>query len=225
VLRTSQKRQHVGLKFGAKSAESQKVGRCRSHFKECVEGTFHPTAPLRRLYGKWHSQPKIFWGGQKCRESKMFDFGEEQYFCLGRRFSKQKITRYAKNFGELWPPGSAYVYGSSHWEKNKERLLKNLMNLRNVQFFSLLPVQKCNFVLIDHPLERWVAFAFSNEALHHVLCLKINFLKVFKTMQITWAYIQDYNSSCWASATSLSTCNELQLSSFFSWLAFLLRQK
>ena len=33
----------------------------------------------------------------------MFDFGEEQYFCLGRRFSKQKITRYAKNLGEIWP--------------------------------------------------------------------------------------------------------------------------
>jgi len=95
VLRTSQKRQHVGLRFGAKSAESQKVGRCRSHFKECV--------PLCRLYGKWHSQPKIFWGGQKCRKSNMFDFGEEQYFCLGRRFSKQKITRYAKNLGEIWP--------------------------------------------------------------------------------------------------------------------------
>ena len=114
MLRTSQKRQHVGLKFGAKLAESQRVGRRRCHFKECVEGTFHPTAPLRRLYGKWHSQPKIFLGGQKCRESKMFDFGKEQYFCLGRRFSKQKITRYAKNLGELWPPGSAYVYGSSH---------------------------------------------------------------------------------------------------------------
>jgi len=28
----------------------------------------------------------------------MFDLGEQQYFCLGRRFSKRKITRYDKYF-------------------------------------------------------------------------------------------------------------------------------
>jgi len=29
---------------------------------------------------------------------------EQQYVCLGRRFSKHKITRYAKNLGGPWPP-------------------------------------------------------------------------------------------------------------------------
>jgi len=34
----------------------------------------------------------------------MFDLGERQYFCLGRRFSNHKMTRYAKNFGVAMPP-------------------------------------------------------------------------------------------------------------------------
>jgi len=29
--------------------------------------------------------------------------GEQQYFCLGRRFSKHQMTRYAKNFGGHGP--------------------------------------------------------------------------------------------------------------------------
>jgi len=33
--------------------------------------------------------------------------GEEQYLCLGRRFSKHKMARYAKNLGEAMPPGNA----------------------------------------------------------------------------------------------------------------------
>jgi len=55
---------------------------------------------------QWRSQPKIFWGkigGPQCLTS-----GEQQYFCLGRRFSKHKMTRYAKYLG---PPGYVYVQG------------------------------------------------------------------------------------------------------------------
>jgi len=40
--------------------------------------------------------PKIF--GGKC-----LTLGEQQYFCLERRFSKHKMARYAKNFGGMAP--------------------------------------------------------------------------------------------------------------------------
>jgi len=53
------------------------------------------------------SEGKIL-GGAKC-----LILGEQQYFCLGRRFSKHKISRYAKNFGTPGPRG--YAYGS--WVK------------------------------------------------------------------------------------------------------------
>jgi len=36
----------------------------------------------------------IFFGGAKC-----LTLGEQQYFCLGRRFSKHEMTKYAKNLG------------------------------------------------------------------------------------------------------------------------------
>jgi len=35
--------------------------------------------------------------------------GEQQCFCLGRRFSKHKMTRYAKNLVAEWLPGHGYV--------------------------------------------------------------------------------------------------------------------
>ena len=54
---------------------------------------------LRHSHIPWRSQPKFFWG------SKMFAFGGKRCFCLGRHFSKHKITKYAKNLWEgPWPP-------------------------------------------------------------------------------------------------------------------------
>jgi len=50
--------------------------------------------------------------GAKFYGAKMFDLGEQQHFCLGRLFSKHKMTRHAKNFGgrrPLGPPGYAYA--------------------------------------------------------------------------------------------------------------------
>jgi len=39
----------------------------------------------------------------------MLDFRRAAVFFLGRRYSKHKMTRYAKNFGGEWLPGHAYV--------------------------------------------------------------------------------------------------------------------
>jgi len=43
------------------------------------------------------ASPKFLGGG------KMFDLGDQKYFCLDRRFTKHKMTRYGKNLRE-WPP-------------------------------------------------------------------------------------------------------------------------
>jgi len=40
------------------------------------------------------------WGRPKC-----LTLGEQQYFCLGRRFLKHKMTRYAKKLGRHDPLG------------------------------------------------------------------------------------------------------------------------
>jgi len=48
-----------------------------------------------------------FFGG-KC-----LTLGEQQYFCLGGRFSKHKMTRYAKNFGRHGPLATPMVVVSS----------------------------------------------------------------------------------------------------------------
>jgi len=53
---------------------------------------------------QWRSQPKFFWGGKFEGGPKCFTLGEQQYFCLGRRFSKRKMIRYAKNCGEAVHP-------------------------------------------------------------------------------------------------------------------------
>jgi len=45
---------------------------------------------------QWGSKPKIFLG-KYLGYAKMFDFWRPTEFCLGRNFSKHKITRYAKN--------------------------------------------------------------------------------------------------------------------------------
>jgi len=38
--------------------------------------------------------------------------GEKQYFCLGRRLSKHKVTSFAKNLGVRGPLGPVgYAYG------------------------------------------------------------------------------------------------------------------
>jgi len=39
---------------------------------------------------QWRSQPKIFVGQNFWVGPKFLTLGEQQYFCLGRRFSKQK---------------------------------------------------------------------------------------------------------------------------------------
>ena len=39
----------------------------------------------------------------------MLTLREQQYFCLEHRFSKQKMTRYGKNWGGSWPPVSTYA--------------------------------------------------------------------------------------------------------------------
>jgi len=52
------------------------------------------------------ASPKIFWG-------KVFDFRRATVFCLKRRFSKHKMTIYARNCGgmaSLTPSGHAYGY-------------------------------------------------------------------------------------------------------------------
>jgi len=46
------------------------------------------------------ASPK-FWG------EKYLTLGEQQYFCFGRRFSKHKMARYAKNL-TMSPLGCAY---------------------------------------------------------------------------------------------------------------------
>jgi len=39
----------------------------------------------------------------------MFDLDEQQHFCLGRRFSKHKLTRHAKNFGGRDPLAPSWL--------------------------------------------------------------------------------------------------------------------
>jgi len=48
---------------------------------------------------QWRSQSKIFGGQTIFGGAKCLILGEQQYFCLGRRFSKHKMIRYAKNLG------------------------------------------------------------------------------------------------------------------------------
>ena len=50
---------------------------------------------------QWRSQPKILGA------AKYLTLGEQQYFCFGRRFSKHKMARYAKNL-TMSPFGCAY---------------------------------------------------------------------------------------------------------------------
>jgi len=68
-------------------------------FSTCV---FATALHLTKKGYQWRSQPKIL-GGQKC-----LTLGEQQYFYLGRHFSKHKMARYAKNSGWPFPPGDAY---------------------------------------------------------------------------------------------------------------------
>jgi len=55
---------------------------------------------------------------------KCLTLGEPQYFCFGRRFSKHKMTIYAKNLGwdgPLGPPGYAYITALVPTSKASER--------------------------------------------------------------------------------------------------------
>ena len=60
------------------------------------------------------ARPKIFGGTKFFGGAKCLTLDEQQYFCLGRHFSKHKMTRYAKNLGG-WPSGPpGYAYGQDH---------------------------------------------------------------------------------------------------------------
>jgi len=62
---------------------------------------FYPAA----LCQQWRSQPKSCLGEPKC-----LTLGEQQYYWLGCRFSKHKMTRYVKNVLGAWPPGPSLGY-------------------------------------------------------------------------------------------------------------------
>ena len=65
----------------------------------------------KKYYKQWRSQPKHFLG-EKIWGAKMFDFRRTTLFCLGKRFSKHKMTIFSKNvwggIAPLDPPGHAY---------------------------------------------------------------------------------------------------------------------
>jgi len=48
---------------------------------------------------------KKFEGGPK-----LLALGDQQYSCLGRRFSKRKMTSHTENFGGNWP----HVFGQGY---------------------------------------------------------------------------------------------------------------
>jgi len=50
------------------------------------------------------------WGWAKFFWEQCLTLGEQQYFCVGRCFSKHKMTRYSRNWGHglLGTPGDAY---------------------------------------------------------------------------------------------------------------------
>jgi len=75
-----------------------------------------PPPPLQ-----WRSQPKIFGG------PKRLTLGEQQYFCLGRRFSKHKMTRF--------PPGYAYAPLPPLWEV-RGQCTRSLASLRLVTWIT-----------------------------------------------------------------------------------------
>jgi len=55
------------------------------------------------------ASPKILRG--------MFDFRRITLFCLEKRLSKHKMTRFSKNLGDPWPlwPSRSYAYGHCSW--------------------------------------------------------------------------------------------------------------
>jgi len=85
--------------------------------------------------------------------AKMFDFRRATVFLFGRRFSKHKMTRYAKNFGGYVPPGPpvyAYACLINVFDCYKKRLLKyvdrkNWTNLLIVFLSRILCKDKAYF--------------------------------------------------------------------------------
>ena len=82
------------------------------------------------------ANPKLFWGGKKWG-GECLTLGEQQYFCLGRRFSKHKMTKCAKNFGghgPLGPSGYAYMLKGSHMDAHVIHYL-TVVHLFNCRLF------------------------------------------------------------------------------------------
>jgi len=66
----------------------------------------------KTAFEQWRCQPKILRGQKNFFWEKCLTLSEQQHFCLGRRFSKHKMTKYVKNWG-AWPPGYAYACESA----------------------------------------------------------------------------------------------------------------
>jgi len=80
---------------------------------------------------QWRSKPKVY----VRQKSKCLTLGEQQYFCLGRHFTKHKMTRYVKNFGAwpLGPPGYAFVkFVGRSCKKNRGKCQKQCYNTFNL---------------------------------------------------------------------------------------------
>jgi len=105
------------------------------------------------------ASPKRFWG-PIC-----LTLGEQQYFCLWRRFAKHKMTRCAKNWG-TWPPGHAY--GFSRLTFHPHVFLADLRTHRYVKWFAKKSDSTAS------PL--WKLAATWKQ-----ICLRVNHLTVIKT--------------------------------------------
>ena len=75
------------------------------------------------------ASPK-FLEGKTLGVPECLNLGEQQYFCLGRHFSKHKMNRYAKTFAghDPCPPGYAYAKNITEW-------LIDCTTIHNANFF------------------------------------------------------------------------------------------
>ena len=72
----------------------------------------------------------------------MFDLDEQQHFCLGRRFSKHKLTRHAKNFGGRDPLAPSWL---RLWRSTS--LVLQSQSLNSSLKFKILAPLICNGTL------------------------------------------------------------------------------
>jgi len=107
------------------------------HFRRKLpRGVFDSSIASPKFF-RW---PKDF-GGPKC-----LTLGEQQCFCLGRRFSKNKMTTHAKNFGGMvpWPLVAKPMVLDISSQKSKQKLsikqkLMNIARFCNFCKFLQLP--------------------------------------------------------------------------------------